>query len=124
MPSRNPNIGNAAMLAEMYQERGEVAQARKVLESVLLEAPSAASTLCALGKLELRSGAAERALEHVSRCLQVSPVFPDGWFLLGLALEAGGDREGAAAAHLRQLEFVPGHELSRARLEALRTSAR
>lgn len=119
-PSRRaPSVGNHAMLAEMYQERGDFVRARRILGDALALDPSAASTLCALGTLELRSGDAARALEHARRCVQVNPVFPDGWYLVGLALEASGEPQQAMAAHRRQLAIVPGHELARARLALL-----
>jgi tetratricopeptide (TPR) repeat protein len=113
---RGAPVGNYAMLAEMYQERGDFVRARQILGDALALDPSAASTLCALGTLELRSGDAARALDQARRCVQANPVFPDGWYLVGLALEASGDRRQAMAAYRQQLALVPGHELSRARL--------
>jgi tetratricopeptide (TPR) repeat protein len=107
------------MLAEMYQERGDFPAARRLLGTALERDPHAAATLCALGSLELRSGAPTLAADYASRCIQSNPVFPDSWYLLGLAFDASGDRPRAVRALQRQLEIVPGHELARERLRVL-----
>jgi tetratricopeptide (TPR) repeat protein len=112
-------LGNYAMLAEMYQERGDFPEARRLLGTALQRDPTGATTLCALGTLELRSGAPALAVDYASRCVQSNPAFPDGWYLLGLAWEASGERPRAMAALRRQLELVPGHELARERLRVV-----
>lgn len=116
-------IGNHAMLAEMYQERGDFEEARRILHRALTREPAAAPILCALGTLELRSGAPSLAVDYSMRCLQQNPVFPDGWYLHGLAWEASGDLARARTALRRQLEIVPGHELAQLRLAALTRQA-
>lgn len=116
---RGEPLGNYAMLAEMYQERGDFLEARRLLQTALQRDPSAATTLCALGTLELRSNAAAQAVQYALRCVQANPAFPDGWYLVGLAFEASGDRRQALAALRRQIDIVPGHELARARLAFL-----
>jgi Flp pilus assembly protein TadD len=104
----------------MYQERGDFGSARNILTSALLREPGAASTLCAIAKLELRTGSEARALDHAERCLRANPLYPDAWFIAGLAYEHVGNGFAAQHAFRRQLELVPGHEGAAQRLAAMR----
>lgn len=51
-----------------------------------------------LGKGYLDAGNAALAAEHLRRCVAQDPKYSAAWKLLGKALQAEGDREGARAA--------------------------
>jgi len=57
-----------------------------------------------LGMHYLRAGDAERAALHLRAALAHDPAYSAAWKLLGKALEAGGDPEGAASAYRSGIE--------------------
>ena len=113
----SPN--NHALLAELYQERGDYAKGRRVLEDALRLFPESAPLLAAEAKLCLRTRDARGALDYASRAVRADPIVLDGWYLLGLAYDANGERAKAQEAYQRQLAIVPGHDGARARLVAV-----
>ena len=110
---------NHALLSELYQERGDYAAGRRVLDEALALFPEDPTLLTAMGKICLRTRDARGALEYTSRAVRANPMVLDGWYLYGMAREANGDLAGAREAYRRQLQMVPGHEGARARLVAI-----
>jgi tetratricopeptide (TPR) repeat protein len=113
---RQEDTNSVAALAELYEERSDYDQARRVVDEGLARHPEDARLLCAKGKLCLRIHEAACALDATSRCVRANPYTPDGWYLLGLSREASGDAAGASDAYREQLRYVPGHEGAKARL--------
>ena len=110
---------NHALLSELYQERGDYVSGRRVLDEALRLFPEDATLLTAMAKLDLRTRDAKAALDAAERAVRANPMVMDGWYLLGLAREASGDRAGAQEAYRRQLAIVPGHDGARSRLVAV-----
>lgn len=117
---RRESPNNFALLSELYQERGDYASGKRVLDEALASFPEDPGVLTAMGKICLRTRDAQGAVEYTSRALRVNPMVMDGWYLHGMAREASGDAAGAREAYRKQLEIVPGHEGARARLVAVR----
>ncbi len=107
-----------ANLATVYIMDGNLPSARKLLLAALAEGRKAA-TLCAMGQVTLRSGEIGESLRYFKECVDTNPGYPNGWYWFGQALEAAGNRIQAAAAYMRQLEFVPGHRDASERLQVL-----
>jgi len=78
-----------------------------------------AQILAAEAKLCLRTRDARGALDYALRAVRADPIVLDGWYLLGLAYDANGERAKAQEAYRRQLAIVPGHDGARARLVAV-----
>lgn len=51
-----------------------------------------------LGKAHLDGGDAAQAAEHLQRCVEFDPAYSAAWKLLGKALQASGDHDGARQA--------------------------
>lgn len=113
---RREDTNSHAALAEIYQERGDFAGAARVIDQALARLPDDARLLCARCKLCLRRRDPGCAVDFAERCVQANPYTHDGWYLLGLAREARGDRAGAEDAYREQLRYVPGHEKAASRL--------
>jgi len=116
---RHEAPNNHALLSELYQERGDYASGRRVLDEGLQLFPEDPTLLTAKAKLALRTRDAAGALDAAERAVRASPMVMDGWYVLGLALEANGESARAQEAYRRQLAIVPGHEGARARLVAV-----
>ena len=116
---RHEAPSNFALLSELYQERGDYAAGRRVLDEALTRFPEDPAVLTAMGKICLRTRDATGALNYTARAVRSNPMVVDGWYLYGMALEANGDLAGAREAYRQQLQIVPGHEGARARLVAV-----
>ena len=62
-----------------------------------------------LGKGYLDAGDAERATEHLQRCVEQDPTYSAGWKLLGKARQAAGDLAGARQAWEQGLAAAATH---------------
>jgi len=62
-----------------------------------------------LGKGYLDAGDAPRAVEHLQRCVEFDPNYSAAWKLLGKALQAAGDTDGARQAWTLGLEAARRH---------------
>ncbi len=65
------------------------------LEKMLAKGVDNALLRFGLGKGYLDAGDAERAAEHLQRCVEQDPKYSAGWKLLGKARQAAGDLAGA-----------------------------
>ncbi|MBS8145599.1 tetratricopeptide repeat protein [Pseudomonas aeruginosa] len=68
------------------------------LEKMLAKGVDNALLRFGLGKGYLDAGDAERAAEHLQRCVEQDPKYSAGWKLLGKARQAAGDLAGARQA--------------------------
>lgn len=62
-----------------------------------------------LGKGYLDAGEAARAAVHLRRCVEQDPKYSAAWKLLGKALQAEGDLDGARAAWADGLAAAQAH---------------
>ncbi|MFJ3260738.1 tetratricopeptide repeat protein [Pseudomonas sp. NPDC086581] len=62
-----------------------------------------------LGKGYLDAGDAAKAAEHLRRCVEQDPKYSAAWKLLGKALQAQGDLDGARTAWTDGLTAAQAH---------------
>jgi Tfp pilus assembly protein PilF len=62
-----------------------------------------------LGKGYLDAGEPVRAAEHLRRCVEQDPKYSAAWKLLGKALQAADDPDGARAAWQQGLSAAQAH---------------
>ena len=62
-----------------------------------------------LGKGYLDAGDPARAAEHLRRCVAQDPKYSAAWKLLGKALQASGDLDGARQAWQQGRQAAQGH---------------
>jgi Tfp pilus assembly protein PilF len=70
----------------------------EALEKMLAKGMDNALLRFGLGKGYLDAGNAALASEHLQRCVDFDPSYSAAWKLLGKALQAAGDSEGARQA--------------------------
>jgi len=74
------------------------------LEKMLAKGVDNALLRFGLGKGYLDAGDPTRAAEHLQRCVAFDPAYSAAWKLLGKALHAAGDTDGARHAWQSGLE--------------------
>lgn len=77
-----------------------------VLQSLLVKGTDNALLRFGLGKSYLDAGDAQAAVEHLQRCVSFDEGYSAAWKLLGKALNACADSEGARKAWLRGIEVA------------------
>jgi 4-amino-4-deoxy-L-arabinose transferase-like glycosyltransferase len=112
-------VHNYAHLASIYEDAGDGARAKTLLEEGFRRNPGSASIQDALGTLYLKSGAPDEALPWFARCLETDALYPGTWFRMGQTHAALGNAHLAAFCYRRQLAIQPNHEFARICLEAL-----
>lgn len=70
----------------------------EALEKMLAKGMDNALLRFGLGKGHLDSGDAAQAAEHLQRCVEFDPSYSAAWKLLGKALQAEGNADGARQA--------------------------
>ncbi|MGE8358504.1 tetratricopeptide repeat protein [Pseudomonas sp.] len=70
----------------------------EALEKMLAKGMDNALLRFGLGKGYLDAGDAARAADHLRHCVTFDPAYSAAWKLLGKALQAAGDTEGARHA--------------------------
>jgi Flp pilus assembly protein TadD len=70
----------------------------ETLEKLLAKGTDNALLRFGLGKGHLDAGNAALAAEHLRRCVEFDPAYSAAWKLLGKALQAGADTDGARQA--------------------------
>lgn len=112
-------VHNYAHLAELYADAGHYDSAEALLQEGLRKQPKAESLLCASGSLYLRKNHPEKARNYILQCLQVNELYPDAWFMLGIANEKLSWIEEAQRCFRRQLMINPDHQLAKKHLKRL-----
>lgn len=79
------------------------------LEKMLAKGVDNALLRFGLGKGYLDAGEPVRAAEHLRRCVEFDPNYSAAWKLLGKALDAQADPDGARQAWEKGLEAARGH---------------
>lgn len=116
-------VMNYAHLADLYEAKGDFTAAEALLRQGLQRQPEAASVLCGLGSLYLKTDDPQRALSYFAHCLKANPYYLDGWFLLGQAHEALGNLDQARWCYEKQLSIQPGHQFAAMCLQNLSSRA-
>ncbi|MFI8738206.1 hypothetical protein ACIGKM_20015 [Ectopseudomonas toyotomiensis] len=70
----------------------------EALEKMLAKGMDNALLRFGLGKAHLDGGNATQAAEHLQLCVEFDPTYSAAWKLLGKALQAEGDHDGARQA--------------------------
>ena len=70
----------------------------EALEKMLAKGMDNALLRFGLGKAHLDGGDAAQAAEHLQRCVEFDPSYSAAWKLLGKALQAKGNADGARQA--------------------------
>jgi tetratricopeptide (TPR) repeat protein len=86
------------LIGRLRFERGEYEKAERVWRGVLARTPGAPDAMLGLGAVEAGRGDLGSAIDRHRAVFESIPA-PDHAVLLGEALKAAGDREGAAAAY-------------------------
>lgn len=91
--------------------QGQAAEARRIVEAVLVQVPGHAPAWNLLGVMQLESGLPAEASRSLTRGLKVDPAPPFAWFNLARAQRALGDDAGELnslnAALSRDAYFLP-----------------
>jgi tetratricopeptide (TPR) repeat protein len=106
-------------MATLYENGGDYANSLALLLEADRFEPGRTETLCARGRVQLKSGRHGEAVELLSACLKQDANAPDGWYYLGRALEGTADTSAARGCYENQLAVSPGHAPARERLEAI-----
>ena len=70
----------------------------EALEKMLATGMDNALLRVGLGKAHLDGGDTSQAAEHLQRCVEFDPAYSAAWKLLGKALQAEGNHDGARQA--------------------------
>lgn len=95
-------------LAGLYQRKGDLASAARLLGEALQKVPGNVTTQCELGRLHLSMGNLRQAKEYLSLCVAANPWHPEAWLSLGQVYEAYGRPADAVQAYRKQLDILPG----------------
>jgi Flp pilus assembly protein TadD len=103
--------------AAIHYHAGNAEQAEALLERSLTVNPYYSRSYQNLAALYIDLGAVDQALDNARRCVELAPEYPEGRYILAVALAENGDRE-AAVRILRELtgEISMGSLVDRARL--------
>jgi len=105
-------VQNYAHLASFYEDKRDFKSAEALLTEGFRRNPQAASVLCGLGSLYLRTDVPQQAQAWFARCLVVDQYYLNAWFQMGQTHEALGNLEMAKACYRKQLELQPGHQFA------------
>jgi tetratricopeptide (TPR) repeat protein len=115
------NVQDVIDAAQTAAREGRVNDARSAYQRAIALSPESAFLYRELGQLERRAGNADRALEHLSRAIELDSGDAVALVQTGELLEARGDPAAAEDAYRKAASIDPGLNLS-ARIAA--TSAR
>ena len=115
VPGRGEEIP-ATSLLEAYREISErkpeyLAPYRKLLDDLEQRTSDDTSVQLALGRRDLQSGEAQRAIEHLEHSLQLDPQQPAAYGYLSLALQQRGHNLEAIAASEKAVSLAPYNPL-------------
>jgi len=96
-------------LARLLGDMGRNAEGLEVLAPLLTDRGDAPPVLLQEARLRLRAGDSAGGLKAARRAAEREPRSAEAQYLIGLGLEAAGEREEALAAFERAAEIDPGH---------------
>jgi len=95
-------------IAGKYEfERGNIAQARRYLESALRFQPENSTILIYYAALMVRTGNAAQALPYAQRAVRAAPTSPDAYTMLGYAQFASDRTKDSIVSWKHSLELRP-----------------
>lgn len=97
-PESNRHRLNLALLYTEMPPENNPMQGIQMLLDLQKQAPEDAAVLFHLGRLAIKTGQAEKAVERLSRAAELRPDHPETWLLLASALEMSGDMPAAERA--------------------------
>ncbi len=106
----------ARVLVERARELGTTREAERLFRLALERHPSSPRAMAGIAEIELRRGQAAEAVEWARDAIALSPRRASYHVLLGDALDAAGDPEGALEAWERADRLAPGRPFIERRL--------
>ena len=106
----------SAVEAQQLLRQGRVAEAERAFLQILAASPDNVEALNVAALIALRNGETKRSLELLDRSVSLNPADPVTQHHLGLAQEAAGNLEAAAAAHRAALQAAPQLHVARLHL--------
>jgi putative PEP-CTERM system TPR-repeat lipoprotein len=98
-----------AVLARVFQRRGELAQAEAAHQKAIALDPRSAWGHLELGKLYVATRRPDQALAETEKALQIDPKSAEAWLLYGQIQEQKGDMAKAQDAFKKALDIDPRH---------------
>jgi len=108
-PATSESPANLAHLAAIQMDQNRLAEADATLKSALAKDPGNVMGLLTLGRLNVRRGDFESAVDSLSRAAQRDPQNAEVCNYLGVALMEKGLREPAEFALSRAVRLSPGY---------------
>jgi tetratricopeptide (TPR) repeat protein len=109
--------------ARAAADAGRLEEARAAYGAAIADSPDSAFLHRELAQVEVRHGAADRALEHFRRAAELDPADAGILVEIGALLEAGEDLDGALGSYREAYDLQPDPELAE-RMAGLRARAR
>jgi len=110
LPVTMANSSSNAIYAEALAVDGHLAEAKRLLDTILAEEPDHVYALRARTRLELRTGGAGAAVQDAQRLVTIEPDSADDRLLLAQAYEANGDPRSATRSLWDAFHDIPGNE--------------
>lgn len=85
--------------------RGQMIQARRLLESAIKKSPKEATYVVLLGRICLETSQMESAIKAFERAVELNPELPDPRYYLGIAAERMKETDAAAKRYLEAYEL-------------------
>jgi tetratricopeptide (TPR) repeat protein len=95
--------------AEVAAKIGKLADARRILEEELSQSPEDVDALCAMGKVYLLEGQAQKAKEILGKAADLATASPAPWVLLSDIHTSIGEQAAAVEALKKGLIALPGN---------------
>ena len=96
-------------LADLYRSRGDEPAAQALLQQAVANNPEDPGARFALGLSHVRADAPDDALTEIEAAATLAPGAPYYQYVIGIALNSNGDREGAVAKLMQVHKDFPGH---------------
>ncbi len=102
-------VGEAMKMAIVFQQRGQLEDAKKVYDRILQAAPDHPDIVHYYGVLLHQLGHSEEAIEAIQRSLRLEPNRAECYSNLGIILRALDRDDEALAAYTKAIELNPTH---------------
>ncbi len=90
-------------------QRGDLAQAERLYQQILLLEPGAFAPRHMLGVIRAQQGRSDDAIALIAAALKLNPRVASAWINLGNVQSAGGRAEDAVESYRKALEIEPGN---------------
>jgi protein O-GlcNAc transferase len=103
----SPTISDALRAGIEHQRRGQLAEARRIYQSILEKTPDHADALHLLGIIAVMTGQPDKAVDLIRHAIVANPAAAAYHDDLGIALAGLGREDEAIASHQKALELNP-----------------